>query len=530
MSAPRLTPRRTTAVTAALIALSVGASACQSKTHLAAAGSSDSAGSTGTTSNVAAGGSGTLNWEWALPTSWDPVTSTAGWDVHVLSLVYSSLTGLDPSGKAVPAVATSWKYGADGKSITFTLQSGLKFSDGTTLDAAAVKTNIERGRDFPNSRIASQLREVKDVVVKSPTEVELDLAQVDYQIPNLLAGKTGMLVSPAAIAKDAKSLSTKPVGDGPFTLATYVPDSHADLVRNPGYYNAANIKLAKFSVKKISEPQQILAALQSGDVNVAVIPGSLAKAAQAAGFTINEIPALTVNTLDVNTTKAPFNNPKVLEAVNYAIDRQALVDTQEFGHGTASYQPFPKGYVGYSPALANLYPHDVAKAKQLLAEAGYPNGLSFELTTSKATGISEQLQSQLKEAGITATLKVIPADQFTNIVYVNKTAAIAIDGTAGRESPLQMLDVLYSPAGLMNATAAQPSDVGTLFNQVRGVSLDSPSYQKTLQAAVDAAVKSPTSPHIWLYAYPRLLATSKKVTGLQSDLVVQRFEGTQVAQ
>ncbi|MDX6201658.1 MAG: peptide/nickel transport system substrate-binding protein, partial [Frankiales bacterium] len=120
--------------------------------------------------------------------------------------------------------------------------------------------------------------------------------------------------------------------------------------------------------------------------------------------------------------------------------------------------------------------------------------------------------------------------QFTNLVYVNKTAAIAIDGTAGRESPLQMLDVLYSPAGLMNATAAQPSDVGALFNQVRGVSLDSPSYAKTLQAAVDAAVKSPTSPHIWLYAYPRLLATSKKVTGLQSDLVVQRFEGTQVTQ
>ena len=527
MSAPRLGTRRTTAVSAALIALSLGASACQSKTHLTAAGSTDSG---GTTATVAAGGSGTLNWEWQLPTSWDPVASTAGWDVHVLSLVYSSITGLDPSGKAVPAVATSWKYAADGKSVDFTLQPGLKFSDGTALDAAAIKTNIERGRDEPNSRIASQLREVTNVVVKSPTEVELDLAQVDYQIPNLLAGKTGMLVSPAAIKADEKGLSTKPVGDGPFTLTSYVPDSHADLVRNPGYYNAAAIKLAKFSVKAISDPQQILAALQSGDVNVAVIPGSLAKAAQAAGFDLHEIPALTVNTLDVNTNKAPFNNPKVLEAVNYAIDRQALVDTQEFGHGTPSYQPFPKGYVGYSPDLANLYPHDVAKAKQLLADAGYPKGLSFKLTTEKATGTAEQLQSQLKEAGFNVTLDVIPADQFTNVVYVNKTAAIALDGTAGRESPLQMLDVLYSPAGLMNATAAQPSDVGALFNKVRGVSLDSPDYASTLQAAVDASVKSPTSPHIWLYAYPRLLATSKKVTGLQSDLVVQRFEGTAVSQ
>ena len=529
MSAPRLLHRRTTALAASLVVLSLGAAACQSSTKLTAAGSSASGGTTGAPVSQG-GGSGTLNWEWQLPTSWDPVTSTAGWDVHVLSLVYSSITGLDPSGKAVPAVATAWKYGADGKSVTFTLQPGLKFSDGTPLDAAAVKTNLERGRDFPNSRIASQLREVKAVVVKSPTSVELDLAQVDYQIPNLLAGKTGMLVSPAAIAKNAAGLSTHPVGDGPFTLTAYVPDSHADLVRNPGYYNADDIKLAKFSVKLINEPQQILAALQSGDVNVAVIPGSLAKSAQAAGFTLNEIPALTVNTLDVNTNKAPFNNPKVLEAVNYAIDRQALVDTQEFGHGTPSYQPFPKGYVGYDASLENLYPHDPAKAKALLAAAGYPNGLSFKLTTSRATGTAEQLQSQLKEAGFNVTLDVIPADQFTNVVYVNKTAAIALDGTAGRESPLQMLDVLYSPAGLMNATAAQPADVGALFNKVRGVSLDSPEYAATLQAAVASAVKSPTSPHIWLYAYPRLLATSKKVTDLQSDLVVQRFEGTQVAQ
>ena len=283
MSAPRKVVRRTTALSAALITLSLGATACQSKTHLTAAGTSAS-GSGDPRRAGATGGSGTLNWEWQLPTSWDPVTSTAGWDVHVLSLVYSSITGLDPTGKAVPAVATSWKYAADGKSIDFTLRSGLKFSDGTPLDAAAVKTNLERGRDEPNSRIASQLREVTKVVVKSPTEVELDLSQVDYQIPNLLAGKTGMLVSPAAITKDEKGLSTKPVGDGPFTLTTYVPDSHADLVRNPGYYNADAIKLAKFSVKAISDPQQILAALQSGDVNVAVIPGSLAKAAQAAGL------------------------------------------------------------------------------------------------------------------------------------------------------------------------------------------------------------------------------------------------------
>src|SRR5262249_6850037 len=126
---------------------------------------------------------GTLNWEWELPTSWDPVESTAGWDVHVLSLVYASITELDAKGNAVPGLASSWKYTADGRSVTFTLRPDLKFSDGTTLDATAVKASIERGRDQADSKIASQLAEIKDVVVKSPTSFELDLSRVDYQLP-----------------------------------------------------------------------------------------------------------------------------------------------------------------------------------------------------------------------------------------------------------------------------------------------------------------------------------------------------------
>src|SRR6185369_15099566 len=93
----------------------------------------------GTTGPGAAGGTGgTLKWGWALPTSWDPVTSSAGWDVHVLSLVYAGLTKLDEQGKAAPALATGWKYNADGTEVSFTLRPGLTFSDGTPLDAAAV--------------------------------------------------------------------------------------------------------------------------------------------------------------------------------------------------------------------------------------------------------------------------------------------------------------------------------------------------------------------------------------------------------
>jgi ABC-type transport system substrate-binding protein len=538
MSALRVRRRRRAAATAAsVIAVALLAAACNSGKAATASGGNGSSGSPAGAGSSAGGSAtggdnGTVNWEWELPTSWDPVTSSAGWDVHVLSLVYSSITRLDAKGVAGPGVASSWKYAADGKSVTFTIRPNLKFSDGTPLDAEAVKENILRGRDTPKSNIASQLADISDVKVLSPTSVELDLSTLDYQLPNRLAGKTGQLVSPTAFKTDAAGLATKPVGAGPFMLTSYVPDSHADLVRDPSYWDAADIHLAKFSVQSITDPQQILAALESGQVNVAAISGTQVKTAKAAGFNVDVIPALPVVELDVKTSVAPYNNPKVVDALNYAIDRQALLQAQQFGYGAVSYQPFPQGYVGYDPKLANLYPHDVAKAKQLLKEAGYPNGLSITLTSSSTEdSLAEQIQSEVKDAGINVTIKDIPADTSTQAIYINKTVPLAVDGTAGRESPLQMLQVLYDQKGLMNATgltATEPASVTAAFNAVQAVPLDSPKYQSTLLNAVDTAVKDEPV-HIWLYYTPRILAVSPKVTGLPFDLVQQRFEGVRVA-
>jgi ABC-type transport system substrate-binding protein len=524
--------RRYVATVSVLAAASLLVAACGSKKTSSASGATAAAATTGASAASGTSNDGTLNWEWSLPTSLDPVLSTAGTDVHVLALFYGAITSLDTKGNAQAGLASSWKYNADGTAVSFTLRPNLKFSDGTPLDATAVKSSLERGRDLPKSTIASQLSEISDITVESPTTFTLHLTQPDYQIPELLAGKDGMIVSPTAVAKNPNGIATAPVGDGPFTLASYVPDSHLNTVRNPGYWDVSDIHLAKLNVTQITDPQQILAALQSGQVNVALLPGTLIKSAKAAGFTINSIPSLTVNEIDVQATSAPLSNPKVMEAINDAIDRNAIVATQTFGYGTPAYQPFPQGYVGYNPSLANLYPYDVTKAKQLLTEAGYPNGISLTISAYSASDpLAEQIQSQLKEAGITATIKNIPLDQFTAAVYVNKTVSFAIDSTAGRESPLQMLDVLYDQTGLMNLggkTSTESAAVAQALAAVRGVPLDDPKYASTLQTAVATAVKT-DSAHIYLYYYPRVLATSSKVTGLPFDLVQQRFEGVRVA-
>jgi peptide/nickel transport system substrate-binding protein len=244
------------------------------------------------------------------------------------------------------------------------------------------------------------------------------------------------------------------------------------------------------------------------------------------------IPSEVVNELDIQTATAPFNNPNVVKAINYAINRQAILQVQAAGYGSVAYQPFPKGFVGYSAKLANLYPYNPALARQLLAQAGYPHGLKITLSTVSTTNsLAEQIQGQLAQAGITATINDIPTDTETQQLYLNKSIPLAVDGTAGRMSPVEMLDVLYSQQGLMNVngkTSTTPAEVSAALAKALTVPLDSPDYPSTLQNAVETSVlNEPT--HIWLYTNPRILAHSPTVTGIPQDLVQQRWEGVRVA-
>lgn len=527
LARPRARLTSWSAAAAAIVAISALA-ACGSS----GSGSSPGESSTGGAGSTAASGvGGTVNWEWSLPTSWDPVTSSAGWDMHALGLVYASITTLNPKGDVIPGLASSWKYAADGKSVTFTLRPGLKFSDGSPLTATSVQQNIQRGQTQSNSTVASELSVISKVTVSSPVSFTLNLTQVDYQVPDLLAGKDGMIVNPAYF-NNVTALATKPEGAGPFTLTSYVPDSHANLVRNPGYWDASQIHVANFTVQSITQPEQVLSALESGQVNVAYIAGNQVAAAKAAGFKIDVIPSEVVSELDIQTTTAPFTNPKVVEAINYAINRQAILQVQASGYGAISYQPFPAGFVGYSAKLANAYPYDPEKARQLLAQAGYAKGLTITLTSVSADdSLAEQIQGQLQQVGITVTIKDIAADTETQFLYLNKSIPLAVDGTAGRMSPVEMLDVLYSQQGLMNVTGKAttvPAAVSSALSKALTVPLDSPDYPAALQGAVETSVQQEPV-HIWLYTNPRIFAYSPSVSGIPSDLVQQRWEGVSVS-
>jgi ABC-type transport system substrate-binding protein len=465
----------------------------------------------------------TLTWGWFLPSTWDPVTSAIGNDVHALALVYEGITEVDAKGQVQPGLAESWTYAEDGRSVTFHLRPGLTFSDGAKLDAAAVKASLERGKTAKDSTIAPQLVTIDKITADSETDVTLHLNQVDYQIPLLLAGKTGQIVSPEA-AKDPGKLATQPVGAGPFILKNYVPGSQATLVKNPNFWKADQILVENFVLKPSPDPSVVVAGLQSGQYDVADITASQVAGVKAAGFPVLTTDVLPVRVLDVNNTVKPFDNPKVVQAISHAIDRKALVETANFGYGTPAWQPFPKGYVAYNPELENLYPHDVNKAKQLLAEAGHPDGVDVELALSRSDDpVGELIQQQLNAAGIRTRLTVMTPGVSN---YITRKYPFVLDQFNARQSPVQALQVLFGPEGLMNLGKTTPKDLPAAVAKASGYPLDHPEYPKAIQEATKIAVTN--MPNVFLFTVTRFAAHSPKVHGLQNWVDIQRFEGVWV--
>jgi peptide/nickel transport system substrate-binding protein len=474
----------------------------------------------------------TVKWAYSLPTSWDPVTSRTGADINTVSLPYASLTRLDNAGGVQPSLAKSWVYNADGTQITFELREGLKFTDGTPLDAKAVKAFFERGQSQKNSFLKDQLAEVQSVSTEGATKVTLHLSEPNYQIPYLLAGRTGAISSPTAAEKDLAKLSLWPVGAGPFKMVEFVPESHAYFEKNPDYWDAANIHINRLELTVTPDSATLVSSVLSGSIDLATLPPRKVKEAKASGLDVTIAPSLSVRDVSINLNKAPFNDPKVVEAFRYAFNRQEFIDVITAGTATTVHQPFPKGHLAFNPEVEKLWSYDPDRAIKLLADAGYgPGQLSIVITSSSTAdeNSAELLQSQLAKVGVKSVIKLVPPGSSTwqSEVYLAKTPQLALDGTIGRESPVQNLLAVYGPAGIMNLSGPHATDEFTnALRVVRQTPLDAPDYQKVLWAAVEIGVKQ--SPTNYIYANPWVLVSNQKLKNLNIQPSQVRWEGVTV--
>jgi peptide/nickel transport system substrate-binding protein len=448
-----------------------------------------------------------LKWAVDFPPNWDPVVQGSGGGFRVLALAYASLTEIDEEGRAEPGLAQSWDYNGAGDEITFHLRPNLKFTDGTPVNAEAVKEYIERAKTQRNSALEGDLTSIESARVAGELDVVLHLTQVDYQIPLLLGQRVAQITS-AKAAKDPKALNAFPVGAGPFEVVELVPESHVYLKKNPDYWNARNIYIDEVKVYAGIDPATVVSSIQTGVYDFAYLPPSQVKAAKSAGLDVVFQPGFNAANISINVNKPPFKDPAVLEAVRYATNRQEYVDKVTLGFGTATNQPFPKGYVAYDDESENLWPFDPAKAKRILKDAGYaPGQIKLDLVVPTATAAAEILQSQLSAIGIDVKISVSPnwAEPF-----FSKELTLSIYGTTGRESPVQTLTAHFGPDGPLNLSSPFVSDAFRAAIRVaRETPLDSPNYGTNLKAATRAALA--TTPTIFTYSFPNVFVKGPRV-------------------
>jgi peptide/nickel transport system substrate-binding protein len=522
-------PIRTVAVSAAVLAAYVAIAVIGGSS---AAANSSLRSSASTRSSTA---SGTVNWGYySDEPDWDPVVVGATSATQLLSLIYEPLFTLNPQGQIEPALATSYKYNSAGTAVTITLRKGLTFQDGSPLNAQAVAFDINRAKTQTNSALTADYADIKSETVLSATQLRLNLTQVDYQIPFILANRTSLLASEKAAKANLSGLnSNDPVGAGPFKLVKLVPDSELTVEKWNGYWDAKDIHVQKVNLFLQVNPSTVLSGLESSVYNfVTNLPPQDIALARKEGLKVvaNTAAGWAADFLSLNFNKAPFKNPLVVQAVEDAINRKQLVSQLGFGIATASVQPFPTTSPAYNPSLNSVYSYDPTKAKQLLAKAGYKSGqinLTIDVVSSLNTGGPELLQQQLKAVGINATIDPQTITAFY-AGYYGKTDTTAFYGYVGRDSKVEALNEHYGSTGILNLSA--PREVpqfAAAEKKLLAIPITAPNYEAALQNLTKIGVE--TGSTITLFTEPFAYANTKAFSGFPLIDGVLRWNGVTVS-
>jgi peptide/nickel transport system substrate-binding protein len=341
------------------------------------------------------------------PTGFDPHKVTALASQAVTEQTYDSLLELDPNLKVVPRLAKSYET-PDDKTYIFHLEENVKFSDGTDLTADDVKFSLDRIMDPKTaSPRAAGFTNVDKVEVVDKYTVKLTTKVPHAPMINILASAWNQIVSRKFVESKGGNIDQVTMGSGPYKVAEYIPDQLIRLERNPYYWRKDRPLIDSHVWKVIPDDQARVAALRAKDVEVAWFTD--AKAAELfkgnPDFAVYEVPVLSHAVTWINCSKPPLNNVKVRQAMSYALNRQEFLDTVAFGKGVLT-GPIPAPEKEWALPVSEyaMYKQDLAKAKALLAEAGFPNGLSITLKVSPQyvldTGNAQVLQRQLKAVGI----------------------------------------------------------------------------------------------------------------------------------
>jgi peptide/nickel transport system substrate-binding protein len=441
--------------------------------------------------------------------SFDPSQSDVGHYMQYLQPAYDTLVKIADNGDLKPMLATSWTYSDQNKVLTFKLRSGVKFSDGSALDGDAVVKSLTRFKAANGPR-SSALANVASMDAPDATTVKLTLSTPDPALVHNLGLVAGMITNPKV---DDKTLKSDPAGTGPYVLDTSKTrrgDTYV-FTRNAKYYDTKDFPFSEIDLRVYTDSTARLNAVKTGQVDAAIGDPSQESEAKSSGLNVISAPGdwqgLFLIDRDGTNTKA-LGDVRVRQAINYAIDGDAILKSIAYGQGSSSTQMFYPGTAAYVNSLNDKYKFDPKKAKDLLAEAGYASGFTLSMPSSDAflQAAYPVVKQQLGDVGITVQYTNEPASAGLT-PYLNGTFPAYVFSWGSSDNWLDATLLLSKDGGWNPYHVADPK-IADLMSQiaVANGADQKKLYQQLSTYVVDQAWFDP-----W-YVVDNLMFVGSKVT------------------
>lgn len=400
--------------------------------------------------------------------------------------VFDTLLQKNSAGEIEPWLATAWEYNDDNTVLTLTLRDDATFTDGEPVDAEAVVASMERFRDGTSPQAATMAG--KEFTAVDATTVEITTPTPDPSLINLLSIAPGLIQAPSSF--DDPDSATNPVGSGPYVLDTAASVTGTTYVytANPDYWNKDAVSYANLTINVIEDPTATLNAMKAGEANGAkIVNNDTIPEIEASGWTIesNELDFQGLLLFDRDGTMAPeLADVKVRQAINMAFDREALLEALQLGYGTVTEQVFPETSVGFDAALDETYAYDPEAAKELLADAGYPNGFTLNMMSTPAFQTTFDLVAQqLSDIGITVNYTDPGTGNFITDMLAPKYPATWM---ALEQNPdWQLINFMIAPNATFNPFKSQDATVdGYIATIQTGTEEEAAAATKELNAYI----------------------------------------------
>lgn len=370
-----------------------------------------------------------------------------------LNNIYDRLFTVDHEGEARGMLVTDWIYSDDGSRVVFTLREDASFRDGTPLDAAVVKANLDRARTLESPVVNRSLSAISEVTATGPYEVTAALNEPTNQLPYTLAGVAGLIMNPVLFENGDPGMTTD--GSGAYSVESWAPGEKLVLVRDrDDYWDADAAKPARIEYTGIPDFQAFTNAVAGGQIDIGQFqPGNVAAVEGRNGLVTVPVDSGVGMEIAINRDAKPLDDLRVRQALNHALDRDMITEAL-YPDSRVRWQFAPEGLPGFDESLEEIYPYDPEKAKALLAEAGHPDGIDLgEVAVSSATtpGLVDVIQEQFAASGIRFEPRVLDGvEVYTQFASGTFPMLIAFSSYG-----------LSLPAGLNTRAGATQNPAGT---------------------------------------------------------------------